>query len=322
MFPLHIRRVLFFIFVGIFLVSAPLVVFYTAGYRFNRTTGTVSQTSTVAIQSLPKGAAITLDETIDARETPNVLQRLSPGLHTLTLTKKGYYPWTRHIRIESGMSISITIPLFLSQEPQSVDKESAAWITAVHARENMLPTLREDLSLTTVQDRVFFTHTHGDQQDVLALLPLDTYTPIVITDDDIFLQNTSGDVFFVSSATQNAPTRVGQDVQAFAWHAPTRTFAWTDGFEASIFSADTRNATLITRQSTPLTDLVFAHQGASLLLASATTLQGVDLTPYEDGRTFTQLAEYPAHAELWFSPQGDIVYILVNEVLTAQKVTP
>lgn len=79
------RRVIFAIFATTFFVGAPLIVFYTAGYRVNLTTWRVQQTGVIALSSLPKGATVSMNGTALSAKTPYVIQRLSPGKYTIDL---------------------------------------------------------------------------------------------------------------------------------------------------------------------------------------------------------------------------------------------
>jgi len=52
------RRYIFLLFLLSFFILAPLIVLYTAGYRYNITTGTVLRTGILSAASTPKGAAV------------------------------------------------------------------------------------------------------------------------------------------------------------------------------------------------------------------------------------------------------------------------
>lgn len=112
------RRVIFVLFATTFFVGAPLIVFYTAGYRVNFTTWRVQQTGVIALSSLPKGAAVSMNGTSLNAKTPYVIQRLSPGKYTLSLQKDGYKSWSQIVSVGSGETTYATATLFADTTPE------------------------------------------------------------------------------------------------------------------------------------------------------------------------------------------------------------
>jgi len=119
------RRVIFALFATTFFVGAPLIVFYTAGYRVNLTTWRVQQTGVIALSSLPKGANVSMNgETLDTK-TPYVIQRLSPGKYTLSLQKDGYKPWSQIVTVGSGETTYANATLFADAMPELLRNQPA-----------------------------------------------------------------------------------------------------------------------------------------------------------------------------------------------------
>lgn len=119
------RRVIFALFATTFFVGAPLIVFYTAGYRVNLTTWRVQQTGVIALSSLPKGASISMNSTALNAKTPYVIQRLSPGKYTIDLQKDGYKPWNQIVTVDSGETTYATATLFADATPQLLSNTAA-----------------------------------------------------------------------------------------------------------------------------------------------------------------------------------------------------
>lgn len=114
----RIRRVIFIIFLSIFVIGAPTIVFYTAGYRLNFTTLRVQQTGVIALSSIPKGAMVFLNEISTNNKTPYVIQRLSPGDYTISMSKEGYKPWEQRVSVNSGATTYVTGVLFADSTPE------------------------------------------------------------------------------------------------------------------------------------------------------------------------------------------------------------
>lgn len=119
------RRVIFALFATTFLVGAPLIVFYTAGYRVNFTTWRVQQTGVIALSSLPKGATVTINGATLNAKTPYVVQRLSPGKYTIALQKYGYKPWSQIVTVGSGETTYATATLFADATPELLRNQPA-----------------------------------------------------------------------------------------------------------------------------------------------------------------------------------------------------
>lgn len=112
------RRILFVVFLGAFLITAPVVVLYTAGYRYNFGTGRIVQTGVLSASSIPKGASILLDGTDSRATTPTLLKNVFPGDHELVAKKTGYSTWKKVLAVESRRTtFADDIVLFLNGNP-------------------------------------------------------------------------------------------------------------------------------------------------------------------------------------------------------------
>lgn len=96
--PFH-RRILPWIFAIIFIALAPVVVFYTAGYRWNPKKGKIERNGTVLVDSRPVGASITIDGRPIGERTPVTIQNMPPGLHGFGITKDGYHEWKKSLDV-------------------------------------------------------------------------------------------------------------------------------------------------------------------------------------------------------------------------------
>lgn len=121
----RVRTFIFFIFLGVFLIGAPGIVLYTAGYRINGNTWKVQQTGVIALSTLPRGASVLLDGIPLSSTTPYVAQRLSPNNYTVTLAKNGYHSWEQTVAVDSGSTTYITAVLFADASPELLLEEQA-----------------------------------------------------------------------------------------------------------------------------------------------------------------------------------------------------
>jgi WD40 repeat protein len=122
------RTVLFLFFLISFLILAPALVLYTAGYRYNLQTGRVLQTGSIAVATRPRVSSIILNGT-ETERTPHIFKRVLPGSYDIELTREQYLPYTTSFEISPGESINLqTIDLLPDSQPnliKSIAAESA-----------------------------------------------------------------------------------------------------------------------------------------------------------------------------------------------------
>ena len=118
------RTILFTVFTIGFLISAPLVVFYTAGYRYTFGSSQIVKAGVLSVTSTPKGATVALNEIISDKKTPAVIDNILPGKIKIHIEKSGYSSWEKTLPVESGQSTFIpNAILFLNDTPkQAVDQ--------------------------------------------------------------------------------------------------------------------------------------------------------------------------------------------------------
>lgn len=131
-----LRLFLFLLFLFAFLISAPIVVLYTAGFRFDLTNGRIVHTAVLNISSEPRNADVLVDGIPASDKTPAVLETILPGEHIVGLQKEGYLPWETSLLFESREALVLgPIILFLDAQPELRQTINAA-ITAIHAQTN------------------------------------------------------------------------------------------------------------------------------------------------------------------------------------------
>lgn len=118
---LKFRRTFFYLYIGLFLIMAPLVVLYTAGYRFDFGSGRLVQVGALSITSVPKGVTVALANDVQSQHTPAIIKRVIPGNYPLILSKDGYKNWQRDIIVKSRETTTIeNAVLFLDASPSKI----------------------------------------------------------------------------------------------------------------------------------------------------------------------------------------------------------
>lgn len=130
------RNILFLIFVAIFIVAAPLVCLYAAGYQVGKNFS-IQKTGILVIKIEPTSATIYLENKTQQNlvdnllqvnkktyTTPNKIKNLLPGKYDIKLDKDGYWPWEKQLEIGSGQSIYIEkVNLFRNNLPTVISNQ-------------------------------------------------------------------------------------------------------------------------------------------------------------------------------------------------------
>jgi len=119
----RIRPLLFWIFVGVFFMTASSVLFYTFGYRFNFERGIFIYTGSISIKSSPETVDIRIDDELIPSAKLGILNNsihiggLAPGEHFIEVTAPGYLPWSKKTTVQSGRSTEFWNVLLAKETP-------------------------------------------------------------------------------------------------------------------------------------------------------------------------------------------------------------
>jgi len=95
------QKILFFIFLLIFLIVAPILVLYAQGYRFDLRGRKITQTGGIFIKATPRQAQIYLDnklvKTTDFLFGSALIENLLPQKHHIVIQKEGFYSWEKNL---------------------------------------------------------------------------------------------------------------------------------------------------------------------------------------------------------------------------------
>lgn len=119
------RLPIFFVFTAAFLITAPLVVLYTAGYRYQFGSTRIVKTGIVSVSTFPKNADIFLDDKEQSKRTPYVIKNLYPGEMRVRIEKEDYHPWDKLLSVGSGETTFLKdVVLFLESNVERYFKKT------------------------------------------------------------------------------------------------------------------------------------------------------------------------------------------------------
>lgn len=104
----------------LFIIAGTIVVvLYARGYRFDQDMGVIDRTGVLNIESDPYRTTIQIDGK-EVGKTPKSINSLKEGTYSISITKDGYTPWSKNVKVIAEKSTPIYPHLFLL-EPQLED---------------------------------------------------------------------------------------------------------------------------------------------------------------------------------------------------------
>ena len=93
------RRILYIIFFIIFFITAPLVIMWAQGYKFDWNNKSWEKTGVLFLEVKPKNAEVYLNNEFYGKETSVRIKNLLPEQYEVKVTKEGYIPWIKKLNI-------------------------------------------------------------------------------------------------------------------------------------------------------------------------------------------------------------------------------
>lgn len=104
-----------------------VLILIVLGYRFNRAEGTIEQGGLVQLNSTPSGANLTVNGN-RLGATTSTRMTLSPGEHTIAMSRTGYHTWQKTVTVERGSVLWLNYTRLI---PTDLDVENVAQFPAV-----------------------------------------------------------------------------------------------------------------------------------------------------------------------------------------------
>ncbi|MEK7158931.1 MAG: PEGA domain-containing protein [Patescibacteria group bacterium] len=125
------RRIIAITFFIFFMVSAPMLILYTAGFRYNLKKAQLTKTGALVLDTEPSGANIFLNEQKIKSKTPVRLNNILPDEYSIKIEKEGYYPWNKKLTIATqATTFAEDIVLFKKSSPTTIKSQTnkSVWI--------------------------------------------------------------------------------------------------------------------------------------------------------------------------------------------------
>jgi len=118
----RVRTILFFIFLLIFIVIAPLLTLYVQGYRFDFENKKLTQTGALFIKTIsPKQAEIYIDNQLiqktDFFFSSALIENLLPKKYNIKVQKQDHYTWEKNLEIKEKQVAEAKNIILFPQDP-------------------------------------------------------------------------------------------------------------------------------------------------------------------------------------------------------------
>lgn len=127
-----IRVIIMCLLIAAFLIAAPLILLYTAGFRYSFSERRVKQTGVLNIDAKPTDMEVMLNSVKQKNKLPLYLPNRAPGTYKIMLSKPGYKSWEKDIVIASNQTTYIKdVTLFKESLPTQILQERGAPLSIV-----------------------------------------------------------------------------------------------------------------------------------------------------------------------------------------------
>ena len=120
-----IRRAIMIFLITLFCVLAPLIILYTAGYRYDYSAKKIKQTGVISIDVEPKNVRVYLNDVLIQKRIPIRLTNRAPGAYHLRIEADRRKTWEKDIMVESKQTTYIR-DITLFQEALPIEIEAYA----------------------------------------------------------------------------------------------------------------------------------------------------------------------------------------------------
>jgi len=114
-----IRRILFYIFLFVFLALVPLIIFFSRGYAFDFDKKIIVQTGGIYLKSIPEKAEIYIDDKLKGK-TNKFVKRLIPKIYEVKVIKDGYHVWEKTLTVKRGIVTKADSIFLISNNPKII----------------------------------------------------------------------------------------------------------------------------------------------------------------------------------------------------------
>jgi hypothetical protein len=114
------RHMILASFIAVFCLLSPLIILYTAGYRYDFKNGIIKETGAISIDLKPITASVFINEQKIREKIPIKLNAVSPNHYTIRITAPGYYDWQKDVEVKNKQTVYIKDVVMIKKDKPTV----------------------------------------------------------------------------------------------------------------------------------------------------------------------------------------------------------
>jgi len=210
---LRTRRIILSLAVFFFALVTPTILLYSWGYSFDWQKKRPVLTGGFYLESIPKKAEIYINDK-PIEETPAFVKRLIPGEYQIKITKKGFHPWQKWLKIDSGLVTEAKNIILIPLNPgiEITDENLSGNFTLDEFLSNEKT---DDLFYIRKQNQILYrTDSNNFTQEQISLTPLPAqiYNIIISPSEKIVVLGENRELYMLNRETR-AFDLIARDIQ-------------------------------------------------------------------------------------------------------------
>lgn len=111
------RRIIFYIFLIIFLILVPLITLFSRGYTFDFEKKTIIRNGGIYLRSTPQKAEIYIDNKLKGK-TNKFIKRLLPKIYEIKVEIDDYHIWEKNLTVKPGIVTKVDTIFLIQKNPK------------------------------------------------------------------------------------------------------------------------------------------------------------------------------------------------------------
>lgn len=222
------RKLYFILITSITLIAIPLLLLYSAGYRWDFGKNKVIKTGSLSASVLPKDAKLYINGDLRAGSSPILINNLIPGEYEISYQKDGYATWKKRLFINSRQTtFANNIILFKNNQPVKIHQDD-------------FPKPAPEEIITTQTANII------NELD----LSIDLKIKKISNTQQIILDKKNKILYLIKEENNSLKIeKINQDVKDFSLNADQNKLLFINDLEIWSYNFQTAAKELITRQS-------------------------------------------------------------------------
>jgi len=200
-----IRRLLLYLAILFFIVATPCILFYAWGYNFDWQNKKIVLTGGLYLKSTPKETEIYLNNRLKEKETPAFIKRLLPKDYQIKITKQGFHPWQKKLKVESKL-VTEARNIFLIPLNPKIEIANEKLPVDFSLKEFLAKEESDTIFYVQEQSYILYkTDRNGSYQEQISLAPLPAnhqYQILVSSNEKIAVLNENRQLYFLNPETR------------------------------------------------------------------------------------------------------------------------